>query len=110
MFEKVSRKAVADLEDREGIAFTTRQTCGAPREQSHVAITQQRWHWEAMTITAVLKIGIKVVGLVSKLSLPKGSCQKQRANSPNPRKNEENRSMDASDKDQSITMRRRMNP
>ena len=69
MFEKVSRKAVADLEDREGIAFTTRQTCGAPREQSHVAITQQRWHWEAMTITAVLKIGIKVVGLVSKLSL-----------------------------------------
>ena len=66
---KVITKAVANLEGREGIAFTTWQTCGATREQSHVALTQQRWHWQAMTITAVLKIGIKVIGLESKLSL-----------------------------------------
>ena len=69
MIEKVIKKAVADLEGREDIAFTTRPTCRAPREQSHVALTQQRWHWEAMTITAVLKIGIKFIGLDSKLSL-----------------------------------------
>ena len=69
MIEKVITKAVANLEGREGIAFTTWQTCGATREQSHVALTQQRWHWQAMTITAVLKIGIKVIGLESKLSL-----------------------------------------
>ena len=88
VIEKVIRKAVADLEGREGIAFTTRKKCEAPREQSHVALTQQRWHWEAMTITDVIKFEIR--SLVSRASClcQNGSCQKQRANSPNPRKNE----------------------
>ena len=67
MIEKEIREAVADLEGREGIAFTTRQTCGAPREQSHVALTQQSWFWEAMTITDVLKLGSR--SLVSRASV-----------------------------------------
>ena len=113
MIEKEIREAVADLEGREGMAFTTRQTCGAPREQSHVALTQQSWFWEAMTITDVLKLGSR--SLVSRASClcQKGSCQKQRANSPNPRKNEAKKLQYGRKRQGSveITMRRnRMNP